>query len=307
MKAYIHLPVLWYKQLNVLKGLCYKTNSGARGCLMAALFLFVLTSNAKAQDELRGLASTGGAGGFGTMFSLKTTGADFKAERSFYNICNPKGSLIKGRDGNFYGMTSKGGRYNLGTIFKMTAGGTITILRSLNTADGTLPQGSLVQGTDGAFYGMTFSGGANIVGTIFKITSTGTFTILRNLDVEASSPSGSLIQGTDGAFYGMTEASAGGTIFKITSTGDFTILHHFNSALGGSQPHGDLTQGLDGNFYGLTQYGGTGSIGAIFKITPQGQLTVLKDLNSSSGGWAFGNLLLGIDGNFYGMGKKPSV
>jgi hypothetical protein len=58
---------------------------------------------------------------------------------------DPKGSLVRGSDGNFYGLNSSGGTYNGGSIFKVTPVGTFTVLRHLNpSTDGGTPLGSLV-------------------------------------------------------------------------------------------------------------------------------------------------------------------
>jgi uncharacterized repeat protein (TIGR03803 family) len=58
---------------------------------------------------------------------------------------DPKGSLVRGSDGNFYGLNSSGGTYNGGSIFKVTPVGVFTVLRHLNPAtDGGTPLGSLV-------------------------------------------------------------------------------------------------------------------------------------------------------------------
>src|SRR5580693_7820004 len=35
-------------------------------------------------------------------------------------------ALVQGTDGNFYGTTEDGGAHGLGTVFKMTPGGTLT-------------------------------------------------------------------------------------------------------------------------------------------------------------------------------------
>src|SRR6266567_1768612 len=60
-----------------------------------------------------------------------------------------------------------------------------------------------------------------------------------------------------------------------------TVLHAFNGT-DGSQPYAPVLQASDGNFYGTTLHGGDdgqgcaqGCDGAVFKITPQGQFTLL--------------------------------
>src|SRR5882762_4206645 len=40
--------------------------------------------------------------------------------------------LAQGRDGNLYGTTSSGGRFNFGTVFKITPVGAITTLYDFN-------------------------------------------------------------------------------------------------------------------------------------------------------------------------------
>jgi uncharacterized repeat protein (TIGR03803 family) len=76
----------------------------------------------------------------------------------------PKGSLIQATDNSFYGTTSDGGSSSGGTIFKITAAGTFTVLKNLSsTADGSKPLGSLLQATDGNLYGMNSIGGTGSV------------------------------------------------------------------------------------------------------------------------------------------------
>jgi uncharacterized repeat protein (TIGR03803 family) len=269
---------------------------------------FSLGSLVQGNDgDFYGLTYYGGNGimGYGTVFKITPTGtftvlSNFQPSDGAY----PRGSLVLGRDKNFYGMTQRGGNSSRGTIFKITPAGTVTILKSFTGADGAAPWGSLVQGSDGNFYGMTAEGGSSNQGTVFKISPTGAFTVLRSFSsADGASPYGSLVQGRDGDFYGMTQgggSSGQGTIFKITPAGTLTVLKSFTGA-DGTSPQGSLVQGNDGDFYGMTQEGGSNGAGTIFKMSPAGTLTVLKHFEYFERASPFGSLVLASDGDFYGM------
>jgi uncharacterized repeat protein (TIGR03803 family) len=92
----------------------------------------------------------------------------------------------------------------------------------------------------------------------------------------------------------------------------FHVVANFNAA-NGSQPEATLVQGRDGNFYGTTYYGGVNNgcdvsfetgCGTVFKVTPQGKVTVLYSFCAQPGcidGYEpVGALTLGTDGAFYG-------
>ncbi len=214
---------------------------------------------------------------------------------------------MQGTDNNFYGMTSSAGPSGYGTIFKITPGGTLTVLRNLSyTTDGGNPTGKLVQ-SSGNFYGLTNQGGTNGYGTIFRISSSGTFTVLKHLDNTntGSFPRGSLVKGTDGNFYGLTYqggANGYGTVFKITPTGTLTVLRNLDYTNDGGNALGDLIQGTDGNLYGMTSRGGLFGDGTIFKINLGGTYTVLHHLDFyNDGGRPNGSLVQASDGSFYGL------
>ena len=173
--------------------------------LLCSLFTVLFFPTVNAQDVLVGLTSNGGPEGRGTLFSMKTSGANFSIMKGFADWGQePIGDLLLGTDGNFYGMTYTGGTYTApGTIFMMTPAGAITILRELNgQPDGQYPYGELIKGPDGSYYGLTSSGGANTYGTIFKITSAGNFTVLKDFAIVADggNPRGHLVLGKDGNF-----------------------------------------------------------------------------------------------------------
>jgi len=235
--------------------------------------------------------------------------------------------LVQGADGNFYGTTGVGGAINpcsadgdpgCGTIFQITPTGTLTTLHSFSGSDGANPAAGLIQGSDGKFYGTTSFGG--IAGTIFSIIPGGTPVTLYNFCsqtncTDGSNPAATLVQGSDGNFYGTTSrggASDSGTVFKITPSGTLTTLYSFDGTTA-ANPSAALVQSSDGNFYGTTISGGAlgcgpsnpeGDCGTIFKITPQGTLTLLYSFCEQHDGCPDGfhpsGLVQGTDGNFYG-------
>jgi uncharacterized repeat protein (TIGR03803 family) len=241
-------------------------------------------------------------------------------------------SPVQGTDGNFYGTTDYGGNNGVGTVFKVTAVGTLTTLYSFcsetNCADGSYPVAGVVQGTDGNFYGTTQGGGGSAgAGTIFKITPAGTLTTLHTFCVvlgfdcpDGATPLAGLVQGSDGNFYGTTYGGGCvtysrynclfggyGTVFKITPAGVLTTLYIFCSASGctdGIYPFAGLVQGSDGNFYGTASAGGGTNYGTVFKITAAGKLTTVysfcSETNCTDGRYPLAGVVQGTDGNFYG-------
>jgi uncharacterized repeat protein (TIGR03803 family) len=95
-----------------------------------------------------GTANNGGVNTGGTIFKVTSAGTYtvLRALTPATDGSAPKGSLLQGTDGNLYGMTSAGGTNAAGTLFKITTGGTYTVLRHLNLApDGGSPLGSLIR------------------------------------------------------------------------------------------------------------------------------------------------------------------
>jgi len=218
--------------------------------------------------------------------------------------------VLHGTDGNFYGLTYEGGASNKGTIFKMTPGGTTTILHSFGstTNDGASPIGALIQNTDGNFYGTTAAGGSANHGIVFKITASGTLTLLYtfgSITNDGNGPWGGLIKNTDGNFYGTTYGGGtynAGTVFKMTPSGTLTILHSFGATTSdGSGAIAPLCLGADGKFYGVTYVGGSASKGTFYQITSTGTTVIRHSFGSTTNDGA--NPDAGViqlsDGKFY--------
>jgi uncharacterized repeat protein (TIGR03803 family) len=52
----------------------------------------------------------------------------------------PRAAVVQGSDGSLYGTTAFGGAKNLGTVFKLTPTGGLTVLRSFSGTDGQRPR-----------------------------------------------------------------------------------------------------------------------------------------------------------------------
>jgi hypothetical protein len=73
----------------------------------------------------------------------------------------PRGKLLLGADGNFYGVTATGGANGgyWGTVFQMAPNGTLNTLALFDGTNGDYPCAGLVSDAEGNLYGTTLSGG----------------------------------------------------------------------------------------------------------------------------------------------------
>ncbi|HEY6619635.1 MAG TPA: choice-of-anchor tandem repeat GloVer-containing protein [Steroidobacteraceae bacterium] len=226
-----------------------------------------------------GTTGAGGASDDGTVFKITPSGSEanvYSFAKTGTNGQTPYAGLIQGTDGNFYGTTYFGGANGFGTVFKVTPGGTETVLYSFAGGnDGEHPYADVIQGSDGNFYGTTYQGGTGGYGTVFRLSPSGTETVLYSFaggTSDGASPEAGVIEGSDGNFYGSTlqgGASGLGTVFKLTPSGTETISHSFAGSSDGANPGANLVQGSDGNLYGSTGAGGTSGDGTFFKVTLQ--------------------------------------
>ena len=159
-----------------------------------------------ADGNFYGMTSVGGAANKGTVFRMTPDGV-ITTLHSFSGGDDggiPYGSLVQASDGRFYGGTSSGGSGGAGTVFAMTADGTVSTLHAFNGGDGTGPVGALVQGGDGTLYGVT-GGGYLGYGTLFSLSPDGNFLTLHLFSPqEGTAPASAPIFGDDGRLYGTT-------------------------------------------------------------------------------------------------------
>lgn len=272
---------------------------------------------------LYGTTSSGGANGYGLVFSIAPDGT-YQTLHSLtgvegYQLNQP---LALGPGGTLYG-TAPVGNYCVkstcssfgGSVFVVSPQGGFKILYRFpgnGYPTGSGPSG-LTLGSDGNFYGSTYSGGVlgpSGVGTVFRITPAGVLTSLHSFTPqEPFNPQPGLTEGADGAFYGATRYAPGnsnGTLYRVTTTGAVTTLHTFTGA-DGSAPNGALLLAHDGNFYGTTAGGGAYAGGTLFRMTPQGTLTTLYSFNPYEADGPAPGLVEMPDVSLYGVTSSGGI
>jgi uncharacterized repeat protein (TIGR03803 family) len=183
------------------------------------------------------------------------------------------GSLMLDKSGNLYGVTAYGGTSNDGVIFRITTGGSFTVLHNFTGTDGSLAYGTPAEDSSANLYGTAAQGGKYGGGTVWKLTSTGVLTVLHHFasgTADGAYPLAGVVRDGKGNLYGVTYYSGAfgqGTVFKVRGT-TFTLLHSFNCASDGCYPVGALVEDKTGNLYGTGNVGGAYGTGTVWKLTP---------------------------------------
>lgn len=285
---------------------------------------------------------TGGATQLdGTVFRL-TKQKNSKALHVFRNNqiqpgdgAFPVSAVVMDSQGNLYGTTENGGTYGLGTVYKVSASGTETILHSFggSQGDGVNPASPLLLSAQGNLYGTTLDHvgvGCSPCGTVFEITPSGVETVLYTFagGSDGTTPFGGLIADSQGDLYGTTTAGGGasgncslgcGTVFKLTPSGAESVLYRFTGVPDGAVPMAALVMDAQGNLFGTTHGGGNSTncgfapdgCGTVFELTSAGSESVLYTFCSEAGcpdgAHPASPLLLDQSGNLYGTASGGGI
>lgn len=207
--------------------------------------------------KLYGVTWAGGLNNAGIIFSFDLINNTLTKLHDFDIVDGgfPVSKLLLTQDDKLYGMTSKGGDFNLGVIFRYDINtNSYSKILDFNSDNGASPvRNSLTQASNGDLYGMTFQGGINNLGVIFSVNpNTDSYT--KHFDFSFSNakyPRANLIEANDGNLYGMAQGGANnsGVIFQFNPiTNGYTLKYSLPATF--NNPQNSLIQASDGKLYG---------------------------------------------------------
>lgn len=280
-----------------------------------------------AAGNLYGTTDNGGPSNAGVVWKITSAGHEsvLYAFSAGSDGGYPFSDLIRDSNGNLYGTTFGGGDAacssylnGCGTVFKIDATGHESVLHTFEGGlDGEYPYAGLVMDSARNLYGATaYDDGANFVGggQVFKIDGSGNKTVLYDFTPGTSggdSPTNDLTFSPGHVLYGTTSeggdlnACSGigcGVVYRIDSNNVESIVHTFEGQpSSGGAPTGPLARDAAGNLYGVTYRGGANDLGAVYKLDPSGNETLLHSFTGASDGSApHGRLYVDSQGNVYG-------
>ncbi len=210
-----------------------------------------------------------------------------------------------------YGMTSDGGKYCGGVIFKTDVNGNnFTVVHDFKKNDaGVIEHTDLTEGNNGKLYGLSRTKGINGFGVIFEYdTATKEFNKLFDFDGNYTGkfPEGELLYASNGKLYGMTSeggVNALGVFFEFDPiTKQYLKILDFTGLPNGSLPQSSLMQASNGLIYGLTVKGGANNKGVIFEYNiVSGAFSKKHDFVYLSGAEPYSKLIQAYNGKLYGL------
>jgi uncharacterized repeat protein (TIGR03803 family) len=149
--------------------------------------------------SLWGLCFAGGQFGLGVLYRYDLNGSGYRLEFSFdrMNGALPASPLTGGSADDLYGVTSQGGFFNQGAVFRYAKGrGIYQKMHDFEGEHGNQPMGSLLLASDGRLYGTTRMSGSQDYSLLYRINpATFHFESLFDFDWPFGAyPQGSLVE-----------------------------------------------------------------------------------------------------------------
>ncbi len=254
-----------------------------------------------AKGNIFGTAEGGGASGYGTVWSLSSSGS-ISVLHSFSETdgAYPYVGLTlqnAAANSNMWGTTYYGGSNGYGTVFEISSSGTFSTLYNFGASgDPEYIFSDVVVGAKGNLYGTGEEGGADGYGAIWEVSSDGTETVLHSFSESSDGAYpflGNLRRDAKGDFFGVAESggsSGCGTLFELSSGGTFSVLHNFNCSPDGEFPTGNILE-YKGSLYGTAEGGGASGYGTVWQYDiSTSTFTVLHSFAYTDGASPYGGV-----------------
>jgi uncharacterized repeat protein (TIGR03803 family) len=259
--------------------------------------------------NLYGTTSQGGTANAGVVYKLDPAGN----ETVLYSFSGgadggyPTAGVILDSAGNLYGTAEfGGGPANAGVVYKLDPAGNETVLHTFTGADGAYPYAGVIRDAAGYLYGTTQLGGSRNQGVVYKVDPAGHETVLYRFTggADGGFPLTGVIQrDAAGNLYGTTQyggTANAGVVYKLDLTGHQTLLYTFTGGADGGNPQAEVVGDFEGNLYGTTYHGGYRGYGAVYKLDPAGNQTVLHSFTSTQASPTAGVIRDSATGDLYG-------
>jgi uncharacterized repeat protein (TIGR03803 family) len=171
--------------------------------------------------NLYGVTAFGGADGDGAIYKIARDGT-FSTLYSFTGGADGSflyGGLAIDKDGNLYGSADSDGANGNGTVFKLAANGTFSVLYSFTGgADGGSPEGDMLL-IGKTLYSTNTTSGANGEGVVYQLSLKGREKTLADFSDSNGNYYSAGLTPAGKTFYGTAEyggATGNGTVFSVT-------------------------------------------------------------------------------------------
>jgi hypothetical protein len=248
--------------------------------------------------------NSGGPGFTGTGAAYRMTSAgvvssvvDWTGNTGSNPGSNPWFTIVGGPGGIIYGSCYFGGTTGAGTVWRIAADGTYTLLHTMTGTPAAAPASnpkSLAVLADGTLY---FSAQRHI----FRRTTAGVLSevLLMNPATQGDEVLG-MVASSDGNLYGIANTSSGNVyrLFRLSPAGVFTSLQTLPTVASGDNlnanycGYGVFVEASDGNFY-------TMNYRQVIRLSRTGSFTALPQPGVNTG--SIRGLREGPDGFIYGI------
>jgi len=236
--------------------------------------------------------NSGGANNMGSVYELRPAGSGwtYQVIHSFSSGFF-SGPVVMTPSGDLFGVTTEGGKYGDGTLFRLAAGtwseATLhNFCAETNCTDGYYPYGRLAVDAAGNLFGTASQGGSGqlAAGVAFEYTPGSGYSVIYNFCSrqdcgDGSNPAAGMIMDAGGNLLGTTTVGGkredGGTAFMLSHGSGWTeqVLHSFcgnnGTCKGGTGLGSPLVLDQSGNLFGtIMNDGAYGDGGSVFELSP---------------------------------------